>query len=50
VHDHWSHEWHVVHVHGDGDERVGHWYSIVGVGLGDTFDCSWCANVGVCDQ
>jgi hypothetical protein len=45
VHDHGSHQWHGVHVHGDGDERVRCRFGIDGFGLGDSFDGSWCADL-----
>ena len=50
VHDHWSHEWHGVHIHGHCHERVGYWCDFDGFGLGDSFDGSGCADFGVCDQ
>ena len=46
VHDHWSHERHCVHVHGCRDERVGYGCFFDGFGLGDSFDGSWCTDVG----
>jgi hypothetical protein len=49
VHDHGSHEWHGVHVHGDSDERVGYGFSFDGFGFGDSFDGSWCADFGFGD-
>ena len=49
VHDHGSHQWHGVHVHGEGDERVGCRFSLDGFGLGDSFDGSWCTDLGFGD-
>ena len=49
VHDHGSHQWHLIHVHGDGDERIGYWCSFDCFGLGDSVDCSWCTNISVGD-
>ena len=45
VHDHWSHQWHGLHVHGDSDERVGYRFGIDGVGVCDSVDCSWCTDL-----
>jgi hypothetical protein len=50
VHDHGSHEWHGLHVHGDSDERVGYGFSFDGFGFGDSFDGSWCSHGCHCDQ
>jgi hypothetical protein len=50
VHDHWSHEWHGLHVHGDGDECVGYGFSLDGFVGGDSFDGSWCTDFGLGDQ
>jgi hypothetical protein len=50
MHDHWSHQWHGLYVHGDSDERVGYWCGFDCVCFSHAVDGSWCTNVGFSDQ
>ena len=50
VHDHGADERYGLYVHGDGNEYKRYGSGVLGFGLGDSVDGSWCTNVGVGDQ